>query len=44
MGGWLNVQQGTLKRRYETQWDRSLTADQALELEFLLADNLKKAE
>ncbi|MDR2342447.1 MAG: 3-deoxy-7-phosphoheptulonate synthase, partial [Campylobacteraceae bacterium] len=31
-----------LKSRYETMCDPRLNADQALELAFLLADNLKK--
>ena len=43
-GGSLNVTQETLKQRYETQCDPRLNADQALELAFLLADNLKKSE
>ena len=43
-GGSFNVTQETLKQRYETQCDPRLNADQALELAFLLADNLKKAE
>ena len=43
-GGSFNVTQETLKQRYETQCDPRLNADQALELAFLLADNLKKAD
>ena len=43
-GGSFNVTQETLKQRYETQCDPRLNADQARELAFLLADNLKKAE
>ena len=41
-GGAFNVTEETLKKRYETQCDPRLNADQALELAFLIADNLKK--
>ncbi len=42
-GGISNVTEETLKKRYETQCDPRLNADQALELAFLMADLLKKA-
>lgn len=41
-GGAFNVTEETLKKRYETQCDPRLNADQALELAFLIAENLKK--
>ena len=40
-GGAFNVTEKTLEERYETQCDPRLNADQALELAFLIADNLK---
>ncbi|MBF7043491.1 class II 3-deoxy-7-phosphoheptulonate synthase [Campylobacter volucris] len=43
VGGSLNVTQEELFKRYETQCDPRLNADQALELAFLIADLLKKA-
>lgn len=41
-GGAFNVTAETLKKRYETQCDPRLNADQALELAFLIADLAKK--
>lgn len=43
VGGSLNVTQEELFKRYETQCDPRLNADQALELAFLIAELLKKA-
>ena len=40
-GGAFNVPEKTLEERYETQCDPRLNADQALELAFLIAENLK---
>lgn len=40
-GGAFNVTEKTLEERYETQCDPRLNADQALELAFLIAENLK---
>ncbi|MCH5336022.1 MAG: 3-deoxy-7-phosphoheptulonate synthase class II [Campylobacter sp.] len=42
-GGTSNVTEESLKKRYETQCDPRLNADQALELAFLIADLVKKA-
>ncbi|EAJ3168436.1 3-deoxy-7-phosphoheptulonate synthase class II [Campylobacter coli] len=42
-GGASNVTAQSLKKRYETQCDPRLNADQALELAFLIADLVKKA-
>ena len=41
-GGAFNVTEETLARRYETQCDPRLNADQALELAFLVADLIKE--
>lgn len=41
-GGASNVTEESLKKRYETQCDPRLNADQALELAFLIADLVKK--
>lgn len=43
VGGASNVTTQSLQRRYETQCDPRLNADQALELAFLIADLVKKA-
>ncbi|MDA3078097.1 3-deoxy-7-phosphoheptulonate synthase class II [Campylobacter sp. JMF_06 NA1] len=43
-GGAFNVTEETLKERYETQCDPRLNADQALELAFVIADNLKAVD
>ncbi|MCD8213863.1 MAG: 3-deoxy-7-phosphoheptulonate synthase class II [Campylobacter sp.] len=43
IGGALKITEQNLERRYETQCDPRLNADQALELAFLMADLLKKA-
>ncbi|HEG2680134.1 TPA: 3-deoxy-7-phosphoheptulonate synthase class II [Campylobacter coli] len=42
-GGASNVTAQSLEKRYETQCDPRLNADQALELAFLIADLVKKA-
>lgn len=42
-GGASNITAKSLERRYETQCDPRLNADQALELAFLIADLVKKA-
>lgn len=42
-GGISNVTEETLRKRYETQCDPRLNADQALELAFLMADLVKRA-
>ena len=42
-GGASNVTAQSLQKRYETQCDPRLNADQALELAFLIADLLKRA-
>lgn len=42
-GGAFNVTQEALASRYETQCDPRLNADQALELAFLIADEVKKS-
>lgn len=42
-GGSFKLSQNELKNRYETQCDPRLNANQALELSFLIADELKKA-
>lgn len=42
-GGVFNVTQEALASRYETQCDPRLNADQALELAFLIADEVKKS-
>lgn len=41
-GGFFNVKEETLAKRYETQCDPRLNANQALELAFLIADLLKE--
>lgn len=41
-GGFFNVKEETLAKRYETQCDPRLNANQALELAFLVADLLKE--
>ncbi|EAC1839604.1 3-deoxy-7-phosphoheptulonate synthase class II [Campylobacter lari] len=43
VGGSLNITQEELSKRYETQCDPRLNADQALELAFIIADLVKKA-
>ncbi|MCV3385324.1 3-deoxy-7-phosphoheptulonate synthase class II [Campylobacter lari] len=43
IGGSLKVTQEELSKRYETQCDPRLNADQALELAFIIADLVKKA-
>ncbi|TKX30540.1 class II 3-deoxy-7-phosphoheptulonate synthase [Campylobacter aviculae] len=43
MGGSCNVTMQNLNKRYETQCDPRLNADQALELAFLIADLLKRS-
>lgn len=43
-GGASNITEESLKKRYETQCDPRLNADQALELAFLIADLVKKAK
>lgn len=43
-GGSFNVTEETLAKRYETQCDPRLNADQALELAFLIADLIKKSK
>lgn len=43
-GGASNVTEESLKKRYETQCDPRLNADQALELAFLIADLVKKVK
>ena len=42
-GGAFNVTQEALASRYETQCDPRLNADQALELAFLIAEEVKKS-
>ena len=42
-GGAFKVTQEALASRYETQCDPRLNADQALELAFLIADEVKKS-
>ena len=41
-GGFFNVKEETLAKRYETQCDPRLNANQSLELAFLVADLLKE--
>lgn len=43
VGGSLNITQEELSKRYETQCDPRLNADQALELAFIIVDLVKKA-
>lgn len=43
-GGASNITEESLKKRYETQCDPRLNANQALELAFLIADLVKKAK